>query len=100
MVTADSISILSINLVPTSSGEISGTGSLKTSRRAPTWRCRAIPHVAASFADIDNDGDADLFVTTVNMGNVLFENMGDGRFRDIWMAGLEHSAAIPRGGVF
>ena len=40
-------------------------------------------HVAASFADIDNDGDPDLFVTTVNMGNVLFENLGDGRFRDI-----------------
>ena len=40
-------------------------------------------HVAASFADIDNDGDSDLFVTTVKGGNVLFENMGDGRFRDI-----------------
>jgi len=40
-------------------------------------------HVAASFADIDNDGDPDLFVTTVKMGNVLFENLGGGRFRDI-----------------
>ena len=39
--------------------------------------------VAASFADIDNDGDEDLFVTTVRGGNVLFENDGHGRFRDV-----------------
>jgi hypothetical protein len=48
-------------------------------------------HVAASFADIDNDGDPDLFVTTVKMGNVLFENLGGGRFRDISKeAGLDY----------
>lgn len=39
--------------------------------------------VTASFADIDNDGDPDLYVTTVRGGNVLFENDGKGRFRDI-----------------
>ena len=39
--------------------------------------------VAAAFADTDNDGDADLFITTVRGGNVLFENDGHGRFRDI-----------------
>ena len=39
--------------------------------------------VSASFADIDNDGDPDLYVTTVRGGNVLFENDGRGRFRDI-----------------
>lgn len=39
--------------------------------------------VAASFADIDNDGDADLYVTTVRGGNVLYENDGKGVFRDI-----------------
>ncbi len=39
--------------------------------------------VTASFADIDNDGDPDLYVTTVRGGNVLFENDGSGRFRDI-----------------
>jgi len=39
--------------------------------------------VGASFADFDNDGDQDLFVTTVRGGNVLFENDGTGRFTDI-----------------
>jgi len=39
--------------------------------------------VAASFADTDNDGDEDLFVTTVRGGNVLFENDGHGHFKDV-----------------
>ena len=39
--------------------------------------------VSAAFGDIDNDGDADLFVTTVRHGNVLFENLGCGKFRDV-----------------
>jgi enediyne biosynthesis protein E4 len=38
---------------------------------------------AAAFADIDNDGDQDLFVTTVRGGNALFENDGHGHFKDI-----------------
>ncbi len=38
--------------------------------------------VAATFVDLDNDSDPDLYVTTVRMGNVLFENLGNGRFRD------------------
>jgi len=46
--------------------------------------------VAASFADVDNDGDQDLFVTTVRGGNVLFENDGHGHFKDITKeAGLD-----------
>ena len=39
--------------------------------------------VTASFADYDNDGRPDLFVTTVRMGNVLFHNEGNGVFRDV-----------------
>src|SRR5213596_445861 len=48
--------------------------------------------VGCAFADIDNDGDPDLFVTTVRHGNRLFENLGDGTFRDITaQAGVEYS---------
>jgi hypothetical protein len=54
--------------------------------------------VAAAFADIDNDGDPDLFVTTVRGGNVLFENLGGGRFKEISQeAGVDyvgHSSGI------
>ena len=56
--------------------------------------------VAASFADIDNDGDEDLFVTTVRGGNVLFENDGRGHFKDITkQAGLD-LVAHSSGAVF
>ena len=48
--------------------------------------------VAAAFADIDNDGLPDLFVTTVRHGNHLFRNLGHGRFQEITReAGLEYS---------
>jgi endonuclease-8 len=48
--------------------------------------------VTASFADVDNDSDPDLFVTTVRGGNVLFENDGKGRFRDVTKeSGLSYS---------
>lgn len=48
--------------------------------------------IAASFADIDNDGDQDLYVTTVRMGNVLLENQGDGTFKDISQtSGLDYA---------
>jgi hypothetical protein len=39
--------------------------------------------VSATFADIDNDGDPDLYVTTVRGGNLLFENDGKGHFKDV-----------------
>jgi enediyne biosynthesis protein E4 len=48
--------------------------------------------VAGSFADVDNDGDPDLFVTTVRHGNHMFENLGNGRFKDISKeSGLDYS---------
>ncbi|HKX61594.1 MAG TPA: CRTAC1 family protein [Verrucomicrobiae bacterium] len=58
--------------------------------------------VAASFADIDNDGWPDLSVTTVRMGNVLFKNLGRGVFTNITAnSGLtQQRAAHSSGTVF
>src|SRR3954470_2601285 len=57
--------------------------------------------VGASFADVDNDGRPDLFVTTVRMGNVLFHNLGNGRFENITeAAGGGYSGHPLRAGVF
>jgi hypothetical protein len=39
--------------------------------------------VTATFGDVDNTGHEDLYVTTVNEGNVLFQNDGHGHFKDI-----------------
>lgn len=54
-------------------------------------------HVTATFADFDNDGDPDLYVTNVRSPNRLFENAGDGTFVDIssdsGLAFNEHSSA-------
>lgn len=45
----------------------------------------------ATFADYDNDGDQDLFVTSTRGGNVLFRNQGNGTFVDVTAAaGLTH----------
>ena len=56
--------------------------------------------VAASFADVDNDGDADLFVTTVRGGNLLFENGGRGHFRDVTAASNVGLSSHSSGSVF
>jgi enediyne biosynthesis protein E4 len=54
--------------------------------------------VGAAFDDYDNDGDQDLFVTSVRGGNVLFQNQGDGVFRDVTaragVAHVGHSQAV------
>ena len=53
--------------------------------------------VSATFADINNDGCPDLYVTTVRGGNAMFLNDCHGHFKDITKeAGLEyvgHSSA-------
>lgn len=56
--------------------------------------------VTAAFADIDNDGDQDLFVTTVRGGNVLFENDGRGAFKNITRAAGVGMVAHSSGVVF
>ncbi len=57
--------------------------------------------VGASFADIDNDGDPDLFVTCIRDGNLLFENDGHGHFKDITaQAGVAGTHGHSSGAVF
>ena len=56
--------------------------------------------VGASFADVDNDGDPDLFVTTVRHGNRLYENLGGGKFRDITAAAGVGYSGHSSGAVF
>lgn len=57
--------------------------------------------VTSSFADIDNDGDPDLYVTSVRGGNFLFENDGSGKFKDITQeSGLAYSGHSSSGVFF
>ena len=57
--------------------------------------------VTASFADTDNDGDPDLYVTTVCSGNFFFENEGAGKFKDITKScGLEYTGHSSAGVFF
>ena len=56
--------------------------------------------VACSFADIDNDGLPDLFVSTVRHGNHLFRNLGGGKFADITTAAGVGYVGHSSGAVF
>jgi hypothetical protein len=46
---------------------------------------------AASFADVDGDGDLDLYVCNTEAPNLLYQNQGDGTFREVgarWGLGM------------
>jgi hypothetical protein len=60
-----------------------GDGTFKDITTAAGVGLADLIGVTASFVDIDNDGDPDLYVTTVREGNHLFENDGKGHFKDI-----------------
>lgn len=57
--------------------------------------------VAGSFCDVDNDGDADLFVTAIRDSNTLFLNDGQGNFEDVTeKSGLAYSGHSSKGTFF
>ena len=60
-----------------------GRGRFTDATDAAGLRANDAIGVGCSFADIDNDGRADLFVTTVRHGNRLYHNVGAGKFIDI-----------------
>jgi hypothetical protein len=60
-----------------------GNGEFDNVTRTAGVSVRGKISVSASFGDTDNDGDADLYVTTVRGGNHLFLNDGSGRFADV-----------------
>ncbi|MGB7190630.1 MAG: CRTAC1 family protein [Acidobacteriaceae bacterium] len=57
-------------------------------------------NVGASFADVNNTGHEDLFVTTVDQGDVLFKNDGHGHFTDITKQSGINIIAHSSGAVF
>jgi hypothetical protein len=68
-----------------------GDGSFEDVTRGAGLAMDGRVSVAATFADYDNDGWEDLFVTTTRGGNVLYHNRGDGRFEDVTSkSGVDH----------
>ena len=52
--------------------------------------------MSVAFADYDNDGLMDVFVTNDNMPNFLFHNRGDGTFEEV---GLQAGVALTNNGL-
>ena len=67
-------------------------GGFRTSPRRPASRCRARSACRRRSPTSTTTAIADLYVTTVRAGNLLFENDGKGSFRDITAAsGLSYT---------
>jgi hypothetical protein len=77
-----------------------GGGKFKNITREAGVGLQGRISVAASFADIDNDGTQGLFVTTVLGGNALFKNDGHGHFTNITKAAGLDLVSHSSGAVF
>lgn len=55
---------------------------------------------SAAFADVTNDGNQDLYVTTFNGQNYLFENQGNGTFDDVSEASNTDYRGYSSSGMF
>lgn len=77
-----------------------GNGSFENDTQRAGVGLDSVVSVTSAFADIDNDGDQDLFVTAVREGNYLFENDGTGAFTDISEAAGLLNAGHSSGAVF
>ncbi len=60
-----------------------GGGRFENATDAAGLRSPDAIAIGCAFADIDNDGRPDLFVTTARHGNRLYHNEGGGKFKDI-----------------
>jgi len=60
-----------------------GGGRFENVTEQSGLRLRTGVSMAATFADFDNDGDPDVFVTGIRTGNHLLENDGTGKFTDV-----------------
>ncbi len=77
-----------------------GNGKFRDITKESGVALSGLVSVGASFADIDNDGDQDLFITTVRGGDFLFENDGHGHFTDITKQSGIDIVAHSAGAVF
>jgi len=68
-----------------------GSGMFRDVSSQPNRACDNFNRsTAAAFADVDLDGNVDLYITSENGSNKLFKNDGTGHFTDITLsAGLE-----------
>lgn len=72
-----------------------GDGTFEDVTAAAGLALSGFPTVGPVWGDIDNDGDPDLFVTTLRIGRyLLFVNNGDGTFTE---EAIIRGAALPNG---